>query len=98
MGWEGVLFGKPVITFGHVFMNILPHVYKASELPKDGWYALFRRALFEHRADEDAVLALLSALQQTSMPGRIHNPNTFKLVIEEDNIQRIIEALAAVAL
>lgn len=98
MGWEGVLFGKPVITFGDVFMNVLPHVYKASAVPKDGWYQLFRTALFEHRADDDAVLALLVALQRASTPGRIHNPNTFKLVIEDENIKLILEALAAAAL
>ena len=98
MGWEGVLFGKPVITFGDVFMNLLPHVYKASEVPKDGWYQLFRKALFDHRPDDDAVLALLVALERTSTPGRMHNPNTFKLVIEDDNIKLVLEALAAAAL
>jgi hypothetical protein len=98
MGWEGVLFGKPVVTFGDVFMNVLPHVYKASAVPKDGWYQLFRTALFEHRGDDDAVLALLVALQRASTPGRIHNPNTFKLVIEDDNIKLILEALVAAAL
>lgn len=98
MGWEGVLFGKPVITFGDVFMNILPHIYRAGAVPKDGWYDLFQRALTRHEPNDDAVLALVSALQQTSYPGRIHNPNTFTLVLEEENVQRIIAALAAAAL
>ncbi len=98
MGWEGVLFGKPVITFGNVFMNVLPHVHKASAVSKDGWYGVFRKALFEFEPDDDAVLALLIALMRGSSPGRIHNPNTFKLVIEDENIRLILEALAAAAL
>lgn len=97
MGWEGVLFNKPVITFGSVWFNLLPHVYKAGEIPKDGWYALFERALTSHSPDRDATLALVAAMQQTSYPGRIHNPGTFPEVLEATNIEYMADALADAA-
>ncbi|MGE5184922.1 MAG: hypothetical protein ACM31C_22795 [Acidobacteriota bacterium] len=95
MGWEGLLFDKPVVTFGDVFFNVLPHVYRASEVPKDGWYQLFRRAIFEHRPDRDALLAYIVALHRASHPGVIHNPGTFPHVLQDDNVAHITDALAA---
>ena len=94
MGWEGVLFDKPVITFGDVWFNLLPHVYVASRTPKDDWYQLFRRALTEHQADHDALLALVVAMQQSSFAGTVGNPRTFPHVLDDDNVENIAKALA----
>ena len=95
MGWEGLLFSKPVITFGEVFYNQVPHVYRAFEVAKDLWYDVFRRALFEHSPDENALLAYVSALHQGALPGAIHNPTTFPHVLEDDNVENIARALGA---
>ena len=97
MGWEGLLFGKPVITFGEVFYNQVHHVYRAFEAPKDRWYQVFRRALFAHEPDENALLAFVAALQQAALPGSIHNPTVFPHVLEEENVENIARALAAAA-
>jgi hypothetical protein len=94
MGWEALLFGKPVVTFGDAFFNILPHVYRASEEPKDRWYDLFRRALFEHRPDQEALRAFVVALHATSLPGVIFNPSSFPQVLEDDNVANMANALA----
>lgn len=94
MGWEGLLFGKPVVTFGDVFFNLLPHVYCASEVPKDDWYALFQRAATDHRQDHDAVLAMIAAMQQASYPGFIGNATAFPEVLRDENIANITAALA----
>ncbi|HEX5058049.1 MAG TPA: hypothetical protein VFV99_01760 [Kofleriaceae bacterium] len=93
MGWEGLLFGKPVISFGDVYYNVLPHVYRASEVPKDGWYELFARATSQHRDDHDALLALVSALHQRTWPGFMKNPNTFPEVLADENVANITHAL-----
>lgn len=95
MGWEGVLFDKPVITFGDVFYNILPHVYRGREVPKDGWYELFKRAIEAHRPDQSALLALISAMLQTSHPGKMHNPESFPEVLVPENIEALTTALAS---
>jgi hypothetical protein len=86
MGWEGILFDKPVISFGDVFFNLLPHVYRALDVPKDGWYRLFKDAVTRHRPDRDAVLAMISAMQQCSFPGFMANAVAFPDVLEPDNI------------
>lgn len=94
MGWEGVLFDKPVITFGDVWFNLLPHVYQASKAPKDDWYELFRRALSEHRIDRDALLALVVAMQESSHAGTVGNPRTFPHILDDQNVANVATALA----
>jgi len=94
MGWEGALFGKPVISFGDVFYNLLPQVYRAREVPKDQWYALFQKAVTGHRDNPDATLALVSAIHQASHPGWIAGPGTFPAVLEPENIAKLTAALA----
>ncbi len=95
VGWEGLMFDKPVITFGQVFYNIVPTVYRASELPKDQWYEMFKQATTSHRADPNAVLALVSALHQVSFPGRMANGLTFPEVLEPDNVKNLMRAVVS---
>jgi len=97
MGWEGVLFGKPVVVFGSVWFDVLPHVYRANTVPKDEWYSMFSTALRAHEPDPEAVLALVSAMFQTSHPGRMHNPHSHPVAMEPTNIADITHALAASA-
>lgn len=93
MGWEGLLFDKPVVTFGDVFFNLLPHVYRGKDTPKDGWYDMFRRATTEHRPDGTALRALVVALHQASYPGFMANSTTFPEVLDDANIANITSAL-----
>lgn len=95
MGWEGLLFDKPVVTFGNVFYNVLPQVHRASEVPKDGWYDVFRRAIFENKPDRESLLAYIAALYAASYPGTMRGPRTFPRVLEDENVQHLTDALAA---
>jgi hypothetical protein len=98
MGWEGLMFGKPVITFGDVYFNVLPQVYKAGAAPKDGWYDLFRRATGgEHRDHPEALLALIAAMQQTTYPGNLANALRVPEVLADENVARVTAALAQAA-
>jgi hypothetical protein len=94
MGWEGLLFKKPVVTFGDVFFNMHPGVYRAGLEPKDRWYQIFDEAIHRHEHDEDELLKLVSAIQQTSKPGFMKNPSTFPDVLEPENVGKIADALA----
>ena len=94
MGWEGLIYDKPVITFGDVFYNVVPSVYRASEVPKDGWFSLFQRALTAHVPDRDAMLAFVAALQDGSDPGFIGNPSSFPDALLDENIANLVTALA----
>ena len=94
VGWEGLLFGKPVVTFGNVFYNECSLTLQAGLVPKDGWPELFRQAIFEHEHDEERLLEFVAAIQGTSRPGFLKNPNTFPAVMEPGNVERITDALA----
>lgn len=96
MGWEGVLFRKPVVTFGNVFYNALSFVHRASEVPKDRWYELFRRAIFDHAHDEDELLAFVWALYSTSFEAEMHGPSTIPRVLEPSNVDRLADAIETV--
>ncbi len=98
MGWEGLLFGKPVISFGSVWFNALPHVYRGDQTPRDGLFSLFSRALNDHHPDHEALLALITAMRETSHPGASHNPRTFPHVLEDANVENVANALASRAL
>lgn len=97
MGWEGLLFGMPVITFGDVFYNAVPHTYQASRVPKDGWYELFQRALTSHEPDEEALLAFIAAMHEASYPGFISNPTSFPEALDDANVANLVQALASAA-
>jgi hypothetical protein len=95
VGWEGVLFDKPVVTFGDVFFNHLPHVYRAGRAPKDDWYRIFNEAGTRHVPNREAVLCMVAALQQASHPGFIGNPSSFPEALEPENVANLANALAA---
>jgi hypothetical protein len=92
-GWEGLMFGKPVVSFGHVFYNLHKSVYRAGRAPKDDWYELFQRAITNHTHDRDSTLVLISALQQASHPGFIGNPNSFPEALDPENIAAVANAV-----
>lgn len=92
-GWEGLLFDKPVITFGDVFFNLVGSVHRGRDVPKDGWYALFQRALTQHVPDPEAVLVLIAAMQQSSYPGFIANSTSFPEVLDPANVENVSMAL-----
>lgn len=94
VGWEGLLFGKPVITFGDVFYNECTLTHRAGSFPKDEWNEVFRRAIFEHEHDEERLLEFVAAIRASSRPGFLKNPNTFPEVMKAENVDRIADALA----
>jgi hypothetical protein len=93
VGWEGLMFGKPVVSFGEVFFNVHPSVYRGRETPKDRWYDMFQQATTSHVHDQEAVLAVIAALQQTTYPGFMANPSTFPETLEPQNIVDLAAAL-----
>jgi len=94
VGWEALLFGKPVVTFGDVFYNECPLTHRAALVAKDRWHEVFHSAIFEHEHDEESLLELVAAIRASSRPGFLKNPNTFPAVLEPENVERIADALA----
>lgn len=98
-GWESVLFGKPVITFGDVFYNDIPGVAQCrnfEELPY-----IVRKQLETFRYDEEGVVKYLSALLEGSVPvdyvdlwTKAASPETIKA---DTGIAQLARALATYA-
>ncbi len=64
-GWETLLFGRPVITFGDVFYNDVPGALRCrgfEELP-----SLIKTQLENYRCDDRTLIAYLSALFEESV-------------------------------
>jgi hypothetical protein len=93
MGWEALLFQRPVVSFGEVFFNQHPSVLAGKDVPKDRWFEMFTRAAAK-RVDHDATLALVAALHRISRPGFIASPHTFTETLEPANVTLLAEALA----
>jgi hypothetical protein len=94
VGWEGLLFGKPVVTFGDVFYNACTLTHRAGLVPKDEWHEVFRKAIFDHEHDDEQLLQFVAAIRQSSRPGFLKNPNTFPEVMEAENIENIANCFA----
>lgn len=64
-GWEGILFKKPVITFGDVFYNLLPMAEKCeniNDLPR-----LIKKQLENFHYDEAALINLITSIYKESV-------------------------------
>ncbi|KKW12501.1 MAG: hypothetical protein UY50_C0006G0016 [Parcubacteria group bacterium GW2011_GWA2_49_9] len=65
-GWEGVLFGKPAITFGDAFYNIFPSVTKCENIHELPY--VVSDLLKDSRHDEKQLIDFLTALFAESVP------------------------------
>lgn len=97
MGWEGLLLGKPVVSFGKVFYAECPLVHRASDYPKDQWYRLMTQALLEYEHDEQVLLKFVSAVLRSTFPGFVKNANTFPRALSPENIENVAKAYATVS-
>ena len=96
MGWEGVLAGKPVFTFGETFYNCIPLVKHLGTHPKDDWWRVIGETLDSFRPDRDLVLKYIAALQASLHPGFKGNPQTFPWVMEPENLDKLAAAVISV--
>jgi len=95
VGWEGILYEKPVVTLGHVSYNsfdLVQHVRAPEDLP-----AALNRAIYHHKPDAELLLAYVAAniagtydADINFNPGWAENPT-----LAPDNIRRLAEAVAS---
>jgi hypothetical protein len=95
MGWEGILIDKPVVTFGRVFYNRYPLVYRAGELTKHAWPEVFRRAIFAHRSDPELLRRFVACSYKATAPGLTGNPASLPEILEPENIRKLVRVVAS---
>ena len=90
-GWEGLLLGKPVLTFGKVFYNIFESVFPVRDVYR--LPAILFSALTEFHHDEERLLKFVIAFLGGTYPGEIANPQGWP-VLTEENVANLSRALA----
>ena len=93
VGWEGIILGKPVITFGRVFYNHFDqvmHVRDVTELPY-----ILRKAIFDYKADSELMLKYVYAHILETYEGNPLSPiYTNNASLEKGNITKIVDGIS----
>jgi hypothetical protein len=92
-GWEGLLYGKPVIAFGPLCYGFAEGIYKCPEIGQLRF--LIKKALTEFRPDREALVRLVASVLKTAHEGQWHSPLSTPGVLEPSNLQLIARAIEA---
>lgn len=90
VGWEAIMFKKPVISFGHVFYNRLSmtsYCDRMEQLP-----SIIKDRLEHDKHDEEELLAFLTALFQDSAELNLHY-----LWMDEPSFEKKMEGVKPLA-
>jgi hypothetical protein len=95
-GWEGALLGKPVITFGDIYYNILPSVRRCDSFEKLPY--LVKEILEKSGCDEKTLINYISALMEDSVPADYYDlwtkARTNEEIINNEGIKKMAELLS----
>ena len=94
MGLEALLLDKPAVTFGHIFYNLYPLTYRGGEVAKQDWPALFRKAIFEHRTDDELLRRFIACAFKATFPGVTGNATSVPEIMAPDNVRGLIRVVA----
>ena len=84
-GWEALLLGKKVVTFGNIFFNICSETERIENI--ENLPAIVRNSL-DKRIDDEELIIFVAALQKCSYPGLARLPSDCRdSCLEEDNMQ-----------
>jgi hypothetical protein len=96
MGWEAILFERPVICLGEVFYKTFPLVVRAGDIPKTAWPALFSSTLRDWRPDRELLLRYIAAVLAGTFAETVlfDNPSTRPAVMEPSNVEQLASLYA----
>ena len=93
VGWEGIILGKPVITFGRVFYNHFEQVIRVKEivdLPH-----ILKEAIFNYKPDRELILKYVSAHIQGTYEGTPLSPiYTNNASLSPVNVSKIVYGIS----
>lgn len=94
VGWEAILLGKPIITFGHWFYNSLPFVKRCDRI--EDLPVLIRDRLASNPHSDAALKTFLSALLTDSIPADLQQlwEDEHDLEKKHEGIKPIADVLA----
>ncbi len=92
VGWEGLIFGKPVISFGHVFYNLM----KDSVFFVKDFYNLpylFQEIISNFKPNEEKILKFCYAKYLSTYPGSMMPPSMDKFATSNENINNLYKVI-----
>jgi len=91
-GWEGLILGKPVMSFGYTFYNIMKgsvfFVKDFFNLPY-----LFQEIVSSFKPNEENILKICYAKYISTYPGSIAPPSFDNTVVSDENIQNLYKVI-----
>jgi hypothetical protein len=91
VGWEALLYGKPVITLGNVFYNNSGLVHQVSNLGE--LKKAIRQLLKNYQLDKAKLLKYILALKHGTYEGYFNVPHTDTRVMERENIKKLANGI-----
>lgn len=91
VGWEGLLYEKPIITFGEVFYNTFDLVYKIKDIRK--LPEVVKRAISSYRPDKRLLLKLITAICKGTYEGEVGNPVADAALLKDENVEKVVKAI-----
>lgn len=93
VGWESILWEKPVITMGNVFFNAFDHVRQITDYTK--LPAVIKEILNNYKPDRELMLKFIAANILSSYPGVPLTPYTCNYYsMSEDNLNSLARGIA----
>jgi len=91
MGWEAILFERPVVAFGEMFYDDYPLLLRAGQIPKPEWPRLFQTAVRTWRPDRETLLRYVAAVLEGTVEAKVslQNPWTDARVLDEGNVRAL---------
>ena len=91
VGWESILYERPVIVLGNVFYKYSGLAYQVTdmtELPD-----VIRRAMNSELVDREKLLKFIAAIYWGSYPGKFNVPHADPSVMESDNVAQLAKGI-----
>ena len=92
LGWEGLLYGKPVVLLGNAFYRDSGLALTADN-PQELKQQI-RRALNGYKPDETSLHKFVVAVRESSRPGHFNVPHMAPELMAAENIDQIADAIA----
>lgn len=91
VGWEAVLYEKPVVVLGNVWYDAFDLVYRPDSV--HDLARVLKTAIGGPPPDRDILLKFIAAVQEGTYPGEMDNPDYNPDILSEENVRRIAFAL-----
>jgi hypothetical protein len=91
VGWEGLLYERPVVVLGNTFYNPSGLAYRVTDIHQ--LPGALQRTMTEHRPDREKLLKFIAALFKGSHEGNINVPLNDSRVMARDNIENLAQGI-----